>query len=516
MQGNKEVVLIINLTDGRVEKKPYPVEDKMVYGRLLALNLLQEYGDSGANRLDKGNSIVLVPGLFTGNPAPSAGRMLLVTQKAGNAGVQICNITGNMPEALGRNGIAAVVVRGKYGKENGIIRICGREVKIETLSGASGKDTGRIVRALRAVYGKNCAAIGIGPAGERELSVSSVFSTYADGYPEYYIPRGRFGDVFGAKGLRAVVVEEDNREGGFVMRSMVNPERFEILATELANRIRRNEICGNALPSYGAAVLQTGLYDRTVFGQFRDASVPEIQKMTEFDNIHRGCTPLCVIGCLNRHARRPRKIYANPLAIETGALIRRYFGIDNDELNFQIVKQSENLGISSAEYIESFRLYSECIGETVTEESIIGGLNEIEKDSPIGRILGSGAEGLRMLYPDRGNKTAAEAGDMPSEREKSLREQIVALDSLGFCIFTAFAIIDNPEVWNILAEMVEARLGDEWTEQMLMEQSRRSLQMEADFSRMQAEMKTQAEIPVFASVLEQYREMKKYYDGTKQ
>lgn len=400
MQSKNEVVLIINLTDGSVEKKPYPMENTMTYGRLLALELLRQYGESRANRLDEGNAIALVPGLFTGNPAPSAGRMLVVTQKDGNAGAQICNITGNLPEALGRNGIAAVVICGRYGKENGIIRISGQEVQLETLPGATGKDTGRIVRALRAVYGKNCAAVGIGPAGERKLSAAAVFSTYAEGYPEYYVPRTCVGDVFGAKGLRAVVVEEKSQARTHTLRNTENPECFEILATELANRIRRNEICGNALPSYGAAILQSGLNDRTVFDQFSDASVPEIQRMTEFDNIHHGCTPLCVIGCLNRHARRQRNIFTNPLAIETGALIRKYFGIDDDELTFRIVKQSENLGISSAEYIENFRLYSKCIDETVTEESLIGGLDEIEKDSPEGRILGSGEAGLRMLYPD--------------------------------------------------------------------------------------------------------------------
>ena len=80
----------------------------------------------------------------------------------------------------------------------------------------------------------------------------------------------------------------------------------------------------------------------------------------------------------------------------------------------------------------------------------------------------------------------------------------MALDSLGFCIFTAFAIIDNSESWKLLAKMTEARMGGDWTEQ-----SRKSLQMEADFSRVQAEAKAGTEIPGFASVLEQYREMKK-------
>lgn len=107
------------------------------------------------------------------------------------------------------------------------------------------------------------------------------------------------------------------------------------------------------------------------------------------------------------------------------------------------------------------------------------------------------------------NNDAREERREPSEREKSLREQIVALDSLGFCIFTAFAIIDNSESWKLLAKMTEARLGGDWTEQKLMEQSRKSLQMEADFSRVQAEAKAGTEIPGFASVLEQYREMKK-------
>lgn len=534
----REYIIIANLTK-RIIRKEVCTRNREVYGRLLATQLMREYGEPGADRGEAGNAVVLVPGFFTGNPAPSAGRMFIATSRRGADGLQICNITGNMPEALAANGIAAVVILGSYSRGNGILRIhrssgenrtadqgmisvesceTGTEeiggdepaftVTIENLPGATGKETGRIVRALRAMYGKDCAAIGIGPAGERKLAISAVFSTYAAGYPEYYVPRNSFGDVFGSKGLRAVVVETDSTAGQR-FRGMADPETFERWSTELANGICQNEICGKALPSYGAMVLQSGLRDAKAFERYQEAPEKRIDCLTDVDNVHRACTPYCVIGCLNRHVSRKKKsVYRDPLHIEAEAKLKDLFDIDDVALTEQIVERTNALGISSTEYIETASVYAACTGSKGTPARLRKWLEELEQDTAVGRVIGGGADALNLLYPGVSSPRKAQERSWENRIDTGLREEIIALDNLGFCIFAAFAIVGNEEAWKQILSMMEAQTGEKWTKEEILCQSRKTMTAEADYIEARAMKTAISNLPKFAGILQEYVEIK--------
>lgn len=466
--------------------------------------------------------------------------MFIATSRRGADGLQICNITGNMPEALAAEGIAAVVIHGSYSRGNGILRIhrnsgrgrfesqdaisieqceTGAEkmgedepaftATIDELPGATGKETGRIVRALRAMYGKDCAAIGIGPAGERKLAISAVFSTYAAGYPEYYVPRNSFGDVFGSKGLRAVVVETDSH-GGQRFRGMVEPEAFERWSTELANRICQNEVCGKALPSYGAMVLQSGLRDEKVFQQFQDVPEKRIACLSDVDNVHRACTPYCVIGCLNRHVSRKKKsVYRDPLHIEAEAKLKDLFDIEDAPLTEEIVERTNAIGISSTEFIETAGVYAACIGSKGTPSRLRKWMEEMEHDTVIGRMIGGGTDALSMLYPDISLMRKAQERSWENQIDRDLREELIALDNLGFCIFAAFAIVGNEEAWQQILGMVEAQTGEQWTKEEILWQSRKTMEAESAYIESRATEKAVSNLPKFAGILQDYIETRK-------
>lgn len=515
----REYIIIADLTKNIIHRAVCN-RSQEIYGRRLAIQLIREYGDIAAGRNDSGNAIVMVPGFFTGNPAPSVGRMFIATGRRGADGLQMCNITGNLPEALGRNQIAALVILGTYSRGNGILRIRrtsealdgeedGFTATMEDLPGATGKDTGRIVRALRAMYGKNCAAVGIGPAGERKLAISALFSTYGDGYPEYHVPRNSFGDVFGSKGLRAVVVETD-ADAKLRFRGMAEPGTFEGWSTELANRICENEICGSALPSYGAMVLRSGLRNGEVFQRYQEVSAKRIACLTKVDNVHRACTPYCVIGCLNRHVGRKKKaVYRDPLHIEAEAKLKEQFDIDDYALTEWIVERTNALGISPTEYIETAGVYANCTGNEVTPNHLRKWLEELAQDTLTGRVLGGGVDALNQLYPDASPARSEEERSWENRIDGDLREEIVALDNLGFCIFAAFAIVGDEKAWQQIVGMMEAQTGKSWTKEEILCHSRKTMEEERTYIEERATAKALSNLPRFAEILQEYIEIRK-------
>ena len=56
------------------------------------------------------------------------------------------------------------------------------------------------------------------------------------------------------------------------------------------------------------------------------------------------------------------------------------------------------------------------------------------------------------------------------------------LDSLGFCIFVAFAVLDIPAAFEAIHEMAEAHTGEKWDADALMQLGKQALTMERLFN----------------------------------
>ncbi|PCH83644.1 MAG: hypothetical protein COB96_00330, partial [Planctomycetota bacterium] len=67
----------------------------------------------------------------------------------------------------------------------------------------------KLAETLQEKHGKKIGIISIGPAGERKYKASSIALTDKDGLPTRHAARGGLGAVMCAKGLKAVVANDE-------------------------------------------------------------------------------------------------------------------------------------------------------------------------------------------------------------------------------------------------------------------------------------------------------------------
>lgn len=531
-----ERILLIDLTGSEYKFIPYaPLLKEHIYGRGLVLNLFEKYLPDETGRFEPENLIVLVPGLFAGTPAPSAVRMLVATVESKDGGIHISNTTGNLPQKLGSLGLAAIVIKGKAPQKNTVIHINSQNIDIFSDDALGGITTGEIVQKLKNRYSRNSAIIGTGIAGDKMLSLSSFFCTYPDGIPEYHVPRDGFGDVWGSKNLRAIVVDQEE----YFARECVDPERFRKLGRKLAQNIINDEICGSALPALGSMTIMRILEGgnssailKSLKGKQPIESPDDYPAKGSREHRNKTCAPMCVIGCLNRHNTNDGRQYLSPTQAETQAAISKCFGIDDFYLAAEVQKKAIEIGIVATEFVTACKTFALTHGIENGEERLLLWLNEIRDGSLTGRLIASRTYGVADLYSDvqltgwidrkaiqdehlfdvRMNTKYPGLPDL-NELEL-LYSQIFILDNLGFCIFTAFALLDKAESFDLMAEMFEAMTGEAMTGEQLIAEANDCINREEAFRehRWMAAQKTI--IPPFTRVLYRYFD-KRAQDGSR-
>ena len=518
-----ETIILIDLDRSASESISYSMnEQDLCYGRGLVLSLFEKYMPDNCGRYDPGNLLVLVPGLFSGTPAPSACRMLVATAKAKDKGIQISNTSGNMPQKLGSLGIAAIVIKGKAPAQNTVVHISADGVGFTSDEELAGVTVGETVSRLKEMFGRESAIIGCSIAGDMRMPLSSFFCTYPDGVPEYHCPRDGFGDVWGAKNLRALVVSYDE----YFSRECRDPLKFRELSKELTQFITGNSICGGALPAYGSTIimniLENGIPvrdDETAGKQRKEdpAKKTEIKEPQVRRNMN--CAPMCVIGCLNRHTATDGRQYSSPAQVETQEAIKKCFDADDFDLADRIQRGATDIGISATEFVTACKTYAVALGIENGEERLAEWLEEVRSGSLTGRVIASGTYGPSELYSDIGmeewiDRKAIEDEPLFDVRMKTkyaglsgfsaldlLYAQIFILENLGFCIFTSFALLDKAETMDIMAGMFEAKTGISMSGEELLGYASECIKGEKEYSEHRWKTAQESSVPRFTKVL---------------
>lgn len=470
-----EKIYSVDLSEGRVEQREYDIRREGFYGRGLALKLLADAAPLGADRCDPENALVFVPGLFAGCRAPSSGRMTILS-KGGPSSVQVCNVTGNMPQKLGSLNVCALVVKGRNDDGNAVLHIGSGGAELLHMHELGGLYTDGVIGALKGRFGREAAIVGTGMAGDMRLPLSTFFCTYPDGEPEYSCPRSGFGDVPGSKGLRAVVVTG----GGYFSRECGAPGEFARAGKELASLIVRNEVCGSALPSQGSKALLTLLGEGGTLGGGRRRAVGA----SSSEGIPAGrrknycCAPMCVVGCLNRQGADGEKCYDSPDQSELEAALRSCFAIDDGPFVSELQRRLRSLCLVLPEFVTAARSYFAATGLEPSRSGLLALVDEIERGSAVGRLVGSRTEGIAAAFPlnealrsltdspaiaDEGHfkvKMALEYEALPGVGDMDLMyRQIFVLENLGLCMFTAFALVNSMEAAELLARLFRCKTG---------------------------------------------------------
>ena len=112
----------------------------------------------------------------------------------------------------------------------------------EDLWGKNTFDTNRILKER--VKGKNVSVTCIGPAGENLVYMACIVND-----EHRAVGRTGLGAIMGSKKLKAIVVSGEEKV------PIADPERFREVSRSCLDKMRKNSVTGEGLPTYGTAIL---------------------------------------------------------------------------------------------------------------------------------------------------------------------------------------------------------------------------------------------------------------------
>ena len=512
-------------------------------GRAMTSGIVAKEVPPLCHPLGEDNKLVIAPGMLSGSVAAMSGRISVGCKSPLTGGIKEANSGGQAAQMLGRLGYAAIVLEGSP-KEKTLYKVLinkdGVEIKEDNSLCMLGNYD--LVDKMKAEYGEKVHCISIGPAGEMKMSAASIAFTDMEQRPTRHAGRGGVGAVMGAKGVKAIVLDDQ----GTTARAPADPEKFKAANKAWVAGLRKHAVTGEGLPAYGTNVLtnvinEAGAYPTRNFstGQFEGASKISGEAQAELENSRggegsatHGCHRGCVIRCSGTFYDKNGRFLTKQVEYETMWAHGGNCGIDDLDAIAQIDRLDDDFGIDTIEMGATIAVAMEAgVAKFGDAEAAIKLVKEVGEGTHLGRILGNGAAvtgqvfgvervpvvkkqsmpaydpravmGIGVTYattPMGADHTAGYAvganimgvggavidplkpeGQMELARNLQIATAILT-DSTGMCLFIAFAILDQPETFDALVDLINAFTGESFTGDDLMEKGKAILKCERDFN----------------------------------
>lgn len=202
MYGYNGKILRVNLTDRsiKVEALDEAKAKKYIGGRGFGTRMMMDEVDPSVDALSPANKLMIVTGPLTGTATPTGGRYMAVTKSPLTGTIASSNSGGYFGAELKFAGWDAIVFEGKASAP---VYLNVVDDKVELLD--AGKLWGKVLSAttdaLEAAHGEKARILAIGPAGERLSLLAAIMN-------DRWRAAGRsgVGAVMGSKNLKAIVV----------------------------------------------------------------------------------------------------------------------------------------------------------------------------------------------------------------------------------------------------------------------------------------------------------------------
>ena len=492
--------------------------------------------------LGAANKLVIAPGLLSGSVAAMSGRISVGCKSPLTGGIKEANSGGQPSQMLGRLGYAAIVLEGKP-TDDTLYKVLINADGVQITADNSLKMLGNydLVAKMNAEYGDKIACISIGQAGEQKLSAASIAFTDMEQRPTRHAGRGGVGAVMGAKGVKVIVVDD----AGMSTRSPANPEKFKEANKAFVAGLKKHPVSGEGLPAYGTAVLtnvlnEAGGYPTRNFssGQFEGASKISGESLAEMENARggegsatHGCHKGCVIRCSGTFYDKDGNYVTKQVEYETIWAHGGNCGIDDLDAIAQLDRMDDDFGVDTIDMGVTIGVALEGgLANFGDAQAAINLVKQVGEGTPLGKILGSGAavagqvfgvervpvvkkqalpaydpravQGIGVTYattPMGADHTAGYAvatnilgvgGSVDPlkpegqvELSRNLQIATAAIDATGMCLFIAFPILDQPETFQALVDVVGSFVGADMTADDVTELGKNILKMERDFNK---------------------------------
>jgi len=488
------------------------------------------------------NKLVIAPGLLSGSAAAISGRLSVGCKSPLTGGIKEANSGGQAAQVMGRLGYAAIILEGRPAGDSlykVIINSAG--VTVEPADDLKGLGNYATVDKLGAQYGKKVACITIGQAGEMKMSAASIAVTDMEQRPNRHAGRGGVGAVMGAKGIKAIILDD----AGMKMRPPADPERFKAANKAFVEGLRRHPVTGEGLPAFGTNVLtnvvnEAGAYPTRNFqeGQFEGAAKISGEAQAALENERggegsatHGCHRGCVIRCSGTFYDKNGNYLTKQPEYETVWAHGGNCGIDDLDVIAQLDRMDDDFGLDTIEMGATIGVAMQAgLAQFGDGQAAIRLTQEVGQGTPLGRILGNGAavtgqvyavekvpvvkrqampaydpravQGIGVTYATStmgadhtagyavtanllgvGGSVDALKPEGQVELSRNLQIATAAIDATGMCLFIAFAILDQPDTFNALVDLISAFTGQPMTADDVTALGKSILKNEREFNR---------------------------------
>jgi aldehyde:ferredoxin oxidoreductase len=540
-------ILRINMTDKKATYEDVPEKWARWAGRALTSAITCDEVEPTCHPLGPSNKVVIAPGWVTGTPAaPSSGRTSFGGKSPLTGGIKESNAGGLSGQRIAKLGLAAIILEGQPSDGKWYLLVINKDgVEFKDAADLMGKGMYEVDEVLWETY-PDTAVIGIGQAGEMKLSNAGISVNDIENRPGRYAGRGGMGAVMGARGVKAIVVDDTGGPGV----EIADNETFTTGRKKLTEAIMEHDLTkkGGGLPSYGTAILvniinEAGALPTRNFstGQFEGAAKISGEAIAEVVEercpdggkegmVGHNCHPGCIIKCSNIYPDESGEHLVSCVEYETAWALGANCGIDDLDYVARMTRECNDIGLDTIEAGNTIAIAME--GGLLEFGDGPGALklfDEVRNGTPLGRILGQGVEatakafgvhrvptvkgqsmpayepraikGIGVTYATTpmgadhtagytiapeiagvGGKVDPLTEEGKSDLSLTFQAATAFIDSTGYCLFIAFPILDIEKGWAGMAETVAGVTGMAVTGDDVVPMGKEILKMERLFN----------------------------------
>jgi len=503
-------------------------------GRGFTSHWLAEHVPADCDPFGDANDIVLATGLLGGSGASSSNRLSVGGKSPLTGGIKESSTGGRAGYALSTLGIRALVLQRRsadwitiYINKDGIQFLPADEL--------CGLDIYQTVSRLRTQYDGKGDVIAIGPAGEMQLPAASIGISDNDGIPARHAARGGLAAVLGSKKVKAVVLDIN----GAKTPQPYDQQGLKAAVKRFTSALLENPTTSKTMPKYGTSVIVSvvnnigGLPTRNYSqGSFEGAEKICAEALYDLIESRGGktthaCMPGCVIRCSNVVPDGKGGELNRALEYETITLLGSNCGIDDLDMINRLNKRCDEVGVDTIEIGAAIAVAMEAgLAEFGDGQAALGFLDEIQKGTELGRVIGSGAKATGEAYgvarvpvvkgqsmaaydpralkgtgvtyattPMGADHTAGNAlpntklpdgtvldttkPERQIELSAFLQRLCATFDTLGLCWFARSPVLED---FSLVTDLLKAMYGDELQPQDLFDMAEQILQDELRFN----------------------------------
>ncbi|GFM38062.1 aldehyde ferredoxin oxidoreductase family protein [Desulfovibrio psychrotolerans] len=509
-------------------------------GRAMTSKVICSEVPADCHPLGPENKLVFAPGLMSGTAAATSGRLSVGCKSPLTGTIKEANAGGTAAQALAKLGYAAVIFEGEAGG-NALYRLVIDEkgAKVEPADGYRMLPNYALRDKVQEEFGDKVSLISIGTAGEMRMSNSTIAVTDPEFRPTRHAGRGGVGAVMGSKGFKCIIVNAENAS----IRKPALPDAFKAANKKFVEGLKGHPVTGTGLPAYGTNILtnilnEAGGYPTRNFstGRFDGAGNISGEAQAELErtrggNPTHGCHKGCVIKCSGVYVDKEGNFLTKQPEYETVWSHGGNCGIDDLDAIAMMDRLDDDYGLDTIEMGATIGVAMEAgVIPFGDKEGAIDLIHQVGKGTPLGRILGAGTavtakcyglerapvvknqampaydpravKGMGVTYATTTQGADHTAGyavatnilnvgghvnplgtEGQAELSRSLQVATAALDATGYCLFIAFAILDQAETFDAMVDSINAMYGLTLTGGDVVALGQDILRMERDFNK---------------------------------